>query len=540
MNSTEPEPNPFQESLRTYLRAGYPLLYVVTAEEERAVELIAGAVSEGELSKRKAFVWSVSRGLCTLDFKVVDRQTADPKRILPYLLELKDPGLFILQDFHFFLSEQSQTAPLIIRQLRDLVTPFKASRKTCVLLSSVLRLPPELEKDATVLDLAMPDEAELVAVLEDTVEQVKDNPRVDVNLEDGGREQIVKALTGLTRQEAENALAKVIVTNSRLDPEDVDLLLAEKEQIIRKSGMLEFYATPERFGSIGGLENLKAWLRQRGKAFSEKARLFGLPNPRGLLLVGVPGCGKSLSAKAVSAEWKMPLLKFDLGKVFGGLVGQSEGNMRRALKMAEAVAPCVLWIDEIEKGLSGSRGSSGDSGTSTRVFGTLLTWMEENDKPVFTIATANDIQGLPPELLRKGRFDEIFFIDLPTPQERANILAIHLTKHHRDHRDFDLTGHVAATDGFSGAEIEQLVVSALYAAFAEADDAKLEDRHLEQAVAQSVPLSKSMGQKITALRTEAREKWRNASPEPEAEQPGEVALAEPPPAPEKRRRVFEV
>ncbi|PJB71486.1 MAG: ATPase, partial [Armatimonadetes bacterium CG_4_9_14_3_um_filter_66_14] len=299
MNSTEPEPNPFQESLRTYLRAGYPLLYVVTAEEERAVELIAGAVSEGELSKRKAFVWSVSRGLCTLDFKVVDRQTADPKRILPYLLELKDPGLFILQDFHFFLSEQSQTAPLIIRQLRDLVTPFKASRQTCVLLSSVLRLPPELEKDATVLDLAMPDEAELVAVLEDTVEQVKDNPRVDVNLEDGGREQIVKALTGLTRQEAENALAKVIVTNSRLDPEDVDLLLAEKEQIIRKSGMLEFYATPERFGSIGGLENLKAWLRQRGKAFSEKARLFGLPNPRGLLLVGVPGCGKSLSAKAV-------------------------------------------------------------------------------------------------------------------------------------------------------------------------------------------------------------------------------------------------
>jgi len=379
-------------------------------------------------------------------------------------------------------------------------------------------------------------------VLDETVEQVGDNPRVDVNLADGGREQIVKALTGLTRSEAENALAKVIVTRSRLDPDDIDLLLAEKEQIIRKSGMLEFYSTPERFGSIGGLENLKTWLRQRGKAFSEKARQFGLPSPRGLLLVGVPGCGKSLSAKAVAAEWKMPLLKFDLGKVFGGLVGQSEENMRRALKMAEAVAPCVLWIDEIEKGLSGSRGSSGDSGTSTRVFGTLLTWMEENTRQVFTIATANDIEGLPPELLRKGRFDEIFFIDLPGPHERANILAIHLAKHHRDHRDFDLASHVLAADGFSGAEIEQTVVSALYAAFAEGEDTKLEDRHLEQAIRSTMPLSQSMGPRIGLLRNEA-EKWRRASPGPEETQAGEVAdvaMPEPPPMPKKPRRIFDV
>jgi len=535
--------SPFQERLSTYVRAGYPLLYIVTGEEDRAVELIGGLLENGELARRRPFVWSVSRGLCTLDLKVVDPKTADPKRILPFLLEFQDAGVFILQDFHFFLDDRSPTAPLVVRQLRDLVGPFKAARKTVVLLSSVLKIPPELEKDLTVLDLEMPDEAELATLLDDTVEQVKDNPRVEVNLEEGGREKIVKALSGLTRSEAENALAKVIVTRSRLDPEDVDLLLAEKEQIIRKSGMLEFYSTPERFGSIGGLEDLKVWLRQRGNAFSEAARQFGLPNPKGLLLVGVPGCGKSLSAKAVAAEWRMPLLKFDLGKVFGSLVGQSEENMRRALKMAEAVAPCVLWIDEIEKGLSGVRGATGDSGTSVRVFGTLLTWMEENQKPVFTIATANDIEGLPPELLRKGRFDEIFFIDLPTPQERANILAIHLTRHHRDYRDFDLGAQVRATDGFSGAELEQAVISALYLAFAEGEETKLADRHLEQAIATTVPLSQSMGQRLAMLRHEAREKWRPASGGPEAPAPGEVseaAIPEPPPAPKKPRRIFDV
>ena len=538
----KPPLSAFQERLGTYLRAGYPILYVVTAEEDRAVEQIGGLLADGELSKRRPYAWSVSRGLCTLDLKPVDRKTADPKRILPFLLEFPDPGVFILEDFHFFLDERSPTAPLVVRQLRDLVGPFKAARKTVVLLSSVLKLPPELEKDLTVVDLDLPGEAELAALLDDTVEQVRDNPRVEVNLGEGGREKTVKALTGLTRSEAENALAKVIVTRSRLDPEDVDLLLAEKEQIIRKSGMLEFYSTPERFGSIGGLENLKTWLRQRGKAFSEAARQFGLPSPKGLLLVGVPGCGKSLSAKAVAAEWHMPLLKFDLGKVFGGLVGQSEENMRRALKMAEAVAPCVLWIDEIEKGLSGVRGQTGDSGTSTRVFGTLLTWMEENQKPVFTISTANDIEGLPPELLRTGRFDEIFFIDLPSPQERANILAIHLTKHHRDYRDFDLAGHVQATEGFSGAEIEQAVISALYMAFAEGEDTKLADRHLQQAISASVPLSQSMGQRITALRTEAKEKWRPASggAEAPAAEVRDVAIAEPPPAPKKPKRVFDV
>jgi len=534
----------FQEQVQTFIRAGYPILYVVTAEEDRAIELIGKALaSDDQLAKRRPFVWSVSRGLCTTDMKVVDAKTADPKRVLPALLEAKDPGVFVLLDFHTFMDERSPVSALVVRQLRDVVGPFPSQRKTIVLLSPVLKVPPELEKDLTVLDLKMPGEEELAAVLDETVEQVSDNPRVEIRLDGGGREAVVKSLQGLTCAEAENALAKVIVTHSRVSEEDIPLLLAEKEQIIRKSGMLEFYSTPERFGSIGGLDELKKWLRQRQRAFSEAAREFGLPNPRGLLLVGVPGCGKSLSAKAVSSEWKMPLLKFDLGKVFAGLVGQSEENMRRALKLAEAVAPCILWVDEIEKGLAGSRGDGGDSGTSTRVFGTLLTWMEENEKPVFTIATANDIEGLPPELLRKGRFDEIFFIDLPNPQERSNIFAIHLVKHHRDPKDFDLLAHVRATDGYSGAEIEQAVVSALYAAFAEGEESLLADRHIEQAIKQTVPLSATMADRIALLRQDAGKKWRLASSAAESlTDTGELDLAgaEAPPMPRKRKRIFEV
>lgn len=531
----------FPQTLNTYLRAGYPILYVVTAEEQRAIDLIAAAVTDEKLAKRKVFVWSISRGLCTTDFKQVDAKTGDPKKILPMLVDLKTPGIFIMEDFHAFVDERSPTATLVVRQMRDLVGPFQSSQKTLVILSPVLRIPPELEKDVTVVDLELPTEEELVAVLDETADSVRDKPNIDLNLGGDARERIVKALTGLTYIEAENALAKVVVERSRLDPEDIDLLLAEKEQIIRKSGTLEFYASPERFGSIGGMDSLKDWLRKRGKAFSEAAREFGLPYPRGLLLVGVPGCGKSLTAKAVSAEWKMPLLKFDLGRVFASLVGQAEENMRNALKMAQAVAPCVLWIDEIEKGLAGARGGHGDSGVSSRVFGTLLTWMEENKQPVFVVATANDIEGTPPELLRKGRFDEVFFVDLPTPQERALILAIHLTRHQRDHREFNLAEHALASEGYSGAELEQAVISALFDAFSEGDKTQLQDRHMARAIHELVPLSRSMEQRITALRSQARDKWRMASGTPDSrEDPKEILLPEQPPAPQKRKRVFEV
>jgi SpoVK/Ycf46/Vps4 family AAA+-type ATPase len=533
-----PTLNAFQKAIQTHIRAGYPALYVVTAEEERAIDLIGGAVAALG-GQRGTLVWSISRGLCTLDLKPVDPKTADPKRVLPWLLETKERAVFLMEDFHALLDERAKDAPLIIRQLRDLVRPFPQQGKTLVILSPVLKIPPELEKEITVLDLEMPTEAELAAVLENTIAEVKDNPRVELNLGGDARERIVRALIGLTYLEAENALAKAIVSKSRLDIEDIDMLLAEKEQIVRKSGVLEYYSSPEKFGSIGGLDELKAWLRQRARAFSEEARAFGIPNPRGLMLVGVPGCGKSLTAKAVAAEWKLPLVKFDLGRVFGGLVGQSEDNMRRALKMAEAVSPCVLWIDEIEKGLAGSRGQSGDGGVTARVFGTLLTWMEEKKKPVFVIATANDIDGLPDELLRKGRFDEIFFIDLPTPQERATVLAIHLTRARRDYKEFDLARHALAAEGFSGAELEQAVVDALYLAFGQGQNTALTDAHLERAIFSLVPLSRSMERKIDVLRQRAGQ-WRPAGKRETAAGGASAAMTEPPPAPPKRRRIWEV
>ena len=309
-------------------------------------------------------------------------------------------------------------------------------------------------------------------------------------------------------------------------------ILDEKEQIIRKSGILEFWGAVDDFGGVGGLSNLKAWLKQRNQGFSQRARDFGLPYPRGVLLVGVPGCGKSLCAKAVAAEWKKPLLKFDLGRVFGSLVGESEERMRKALGVAEGVAPAILWIDELEKGLSGAGGGGGDGGVASRVFGNLLTWMEEKKKPVFVVATANDITKLPPELLRKGRMDEIFFVDLPTPTERAEILMIHLARRGRDPREFDLPALVRATDEFNGAELEDVVVSALYEAFSEKIDnqeakqePKLESRHLLRAAAGSVPLARTRHQQIRELREWASRNCRPAARAPD-EPEGETGAAE--------------
>jgi len=292
------------------------------------------------------------------------------------------------------------------------------------------------------------------------------------------------------------------VTRQGLTGRDVKSILDEKEQIIRKSGILEYTAAVEDFSGIGGLGQLKAWLRQRNEGFSQRARDFGLPNPRGVMLVGVPGCGKSLCAKAVAAEWQKPLLKFGLGRVFAGLVGESEERMRKALSVAEGVAPCVLWIDELEKGLAGI-GGSGDSGVATRVFGTLLTWLEEKRQPVFVVATANNISQLPPELLRKGRLDEIFFVDLPTPRNRAEILMIHLGRRKRAPTDYDIVAVVHATDGFSGAELEETVVNALYEAYS-SPERELKTEHLLPSAREIIPLSHSRAREMESLATGPR------------------------------------
>jgi SpoVK/Ycf46/Vps4 family AAA+-type ATPase len=314
----------------------------------------------------------------------------------------------------------------------------------------------------------------------------------------------------LTLGEAENVFAKIIVKEERLTGRDVNEVFSEKQQIIRKSGLLEYCATEESFDQVGGLAVLKEWLNKRALAFSKEARAFGLPAPKGILMLGVQGCGKSLCAKAVSNQWQLPLLRFDMGRMFGSLVGSSEENVRRAISVAESVAPAILWVDEIDKAFAGAQGSGAtDGGTTARVFGTFLTWLSEKTAPVFVVATANDISQLPPELLRKGRLDEIFFVDLPVREERVEVFRIHLQKRQRDPSKFNIEALAAASTDFSGAEIEEAINSALYDAFYTQKD--ITDEHVLTALAQTVPLAKTMDEQINRLRSWAEGRARNAS-----------------------------
>jgi ATP-dependent 26S proteasome regulatory subunit len=508
----------FLADLSVYIRAGYPILSIVSGEEDRVIECVESLRRAPKLlpKPRAVYVWSVSRGLLDETGKPVGREDSRrPEAALLAVAKIDVPALVLFKDFHPYLRDSSPNASVVIRLLRDLVPDLKRTAKTLIWVSPVLFIPPELEKDVTVLDLPLPSEGEYRTVLDELIASVKDNPRVVVDLDDDGKDELVKACQGLTRSEAENALARTIVSRGRLDGEDVRSILAEKEQIIRKSGILEFTPAVESFDGVGGLGNLKRWLARRNQAFSERARKFGLPHPKGVLLVGVPGCGKSLCARAVSAAWRKPLLKFDLGRVFGGLVGQSEENMRRALAVAEGVAPSILWIDELEKGLSGVGGGGGDGGVSSRIFGNLLTWMEEKEKPVFVVATANDVTRLPPELLRKGRFDRIFFVDLPSPRERAEIVAIHLSRCQRDASEFDLAAVVHATDEFSGAEIQAMIGEALHTAF-DAEDKRLTTDHLVAEAGRIVPLARSRHADVEALRQWAAQNCVPAALPPEA------------------------
>jgi len=357
----------------------------------------------------------------------------------------------------------------------------------------------------TIIDFDLPVFADIKRVLDEMIETNQQSGRIKIDLKNDEAERLAKAALGLTLQEAENAFARAMVEDGRLSIEDVEVVLDEKCQIIKKTEILEYVKTDLRMEDVGGLENLKRWLKKRENSWLDSAQAYGLPAPKGVLITGVPGCGKSLIAKAISAAWQLPLLRLDIGKIFSGLVGSSEENMRKAIKTAEAIAPCILWIDEIEKGF-GAVGSSNDSGTSSRVFGSFLTWMQEKTKAVFVVATANNIQALPPEFLRKGRFDEIFFVDLPTRKERSDIFMLHMNRRLKGKAiigDVQLTGEVMMrlsdqTEGFVGAEIEQVVVSGLFEAFSESRSVKIED--FERSVRNTVPLSVTQAEQIRAIR----------------------------------------
>jgi SpoVK/Ycf46/Vps4 family AAA+-type ATPase len=402
----------------------------------------------------------------------------------------------------------------MIRQIRDLGSALGPTRKTLVFLSPVLTLPRELEKDMTILDLPLPTYEELSQLLDDSIGRPSSARKFQVQLKPQERDALVKAAQGLTLKEAENAFAQAIVRDNVLDAQDIQAVISEKRQVIRKSGLLEYYGVDADLADVGGMDVLKDWLRKRVRAFSDEARAYGLPQPRGILLMGVQGCGKSLVAKTIARQWQLPLLRMDMSMIFQGYIGSSEQNMRNATKTAESLAPVVLWIDEIEKAFSGVEGSgSSDAGTTARVVGTFLTWIQEKTAPVFVVATANEVRELPPELLRKGRLDEIFFVDLPRSRERAEIFAIHLHKVRREPMKYDLPELVGASRGFSGAEIEQAIIAGLHESFF--DGRELETRDILKAIRDTVPLSRTMREKVEELRVWARDRARPVAKPPE-------------------------
>ncbi len=494
----------FVSDLDTLIRARYPLIYLVSWEEQR---LDAILMDVAQNHGKALLTWSVTRGLRRMGSRTVTMSDSsrDPVEALASIGKLTEPSLVVLKDFHPYL----ESAP-VVRALRELAQDLKSTFTTVILLSPVLSIPTELEKEVSVLDVPLPGFRDLFQLLKEIITVVRQGNKARVDLTREQAEQLIKAAQGLTLSEAENAFAKAIANDGVLNQDDIRLVLDEKRQVIRKSGLLEFIGVEEGLGDVGGLDELKAWLTGRSGAFSEPARKFGLPAPKGLLLLGVQGCGKSLTAKAIASQWALPLLRLDLGRIFSSLIGSSEENLRRAIRVAESVSPTVLWIDEIEKGLAGSAGSAvTDSGVSARVFGALLTWLQEKTAPVFVVATANRIEALPPELLRKGRFDEIFFIDLPSAAERREVFRIHLDKRKREPERFDLDALSTAAEGYSGAEIEQAVIAGLYHAFAAGTE--LTQTQVMLALEETFPLSATMSEEIARLRDWSRNRTRPAS-----------------------------
>jgi SpoVK/Ycf46/Vps4 family AAA+-type ATPase len=482
------------------IKARYSLIWITSPEENRVEEALRKLCVEREM---RLEVWSITEGFKTIANGQGTRDVKDPMKAIDHVIRAEGRALFVLRDFHPFLKE-----PAVVRRLRDAATELRKTKKSLLVLSPVTKIPPELEKSiSAVVDWELPNRIEIEGAARKVLPNLPTPTQQVIESDPTFMERVVEGALGLTLVEAENVFAKSAV---RTHTFDLETILEEKKQIIRKSGLLEYYEHREEFSDVGGMDILKDWLVKRRNAFSSRARDFGLPLPKGILLIGVPGTGKSLTAKAVGALWQMPLLRLDVGKIFGGLVGSSEENIRSVIKTSEAIAPAVLWIDELEKGFSGTASSGQtDGGTTSRVFASFITWLQEKTTPVFVIATANNVHQLPPELLRKGRFDEIFFCDLPDREDRAQILDIHVRKKKRDPGQFDMERLLEATVDFSGAELEQAVVAALYDAFDTGNDLTTEG--LLHTLKDMVPLAITMREQIESMREWARTRARMAS-----------------------------
>ena len=491
-----------REELSVLIQAQYPLIYLVTFEEERAERTIA-ALSQ-QYPQQRLYTWTMTQGMVEYGQGRGSGQqnnTVSPQAAINWAMRQKEPSLFVFKDLHPF-----KDSPEVTRSLRDAIESFRGTQKTIILMSPVQEVPIELEKEVVVLDFTLPNMSELNQVLSAELEKSRTE-----QITTEGREKLLKAALGLTKDEAEKVFRKSRVMAGKLTESEVDIVLSEKKQLIRRNGILDYIEEDETLDSVGGLEELKHWLKQRSNAFTERAREYGLPQPKGMLILGVPGCGKSLIAKTTARLWGLPLLRLDMGRVYdGSMVGRSEANLRGALRTAESISPAVLFIDEIDKAFAGSAGSAdSDGGTSSRIFGSFLTWMQEKTSPVFVIATANRVERLPSEFLRKGRFDEIFFVDLPNEEERKEIFKIHLNKRRSDVERFDFEQLSKVCEGFSGAEIEQGLVSAMYEAFAQGREFTQLD--IIAAIRSTMPLSKTMSEQVTALRNWARQRARPAA-----------------------------
>jgi len=464
-----------------------------TVEEKRVLSLLQSAALDLGMP---LFEWSVTEGLLRVPSTSAIYDTGDPLKLMLNLYEMDLQGIFYLKDFSRFTSD-----PSIARKLREISQKFSGRRSTIVMTGASVDLPKEIEHAVVRYELQLPGPEELRKVLETVLGSLSGAGKVQIVLRPADLDKLVEALSGMTLNQARQTVVYAALRKGKLSAEAVGEVLERKAQVIRESGLLEYYPVEDNQFQLGGFERLKSWLDRASSGFTPEARELNLPSPRGILLVGVQGCGKSLAAKVTARQWRLPLLKLDAGQLYDKFIGQSEKNLRKAIMLAESMAPTVLWLDEIEKAMS-AKGSDVDGGVGRRLFGTFLTWLQEKEESVFVVATANDLSQLPPELLRKGRFDEIFFVDLPGEREREEILGIHLTLRKQDPEGFDLAALVQATEAFSGAEIEQSVISALYRGLHLKQE--LDTSLLLKEISETVPLSVSRAEDIQQLREMAR------------------------------------
>ncbi|MDB5037139.1 MAG: ATPase central domain protein [Bacteriovoracaceae bacterium] len=474
--------NSFDEAKRL-IASKYPIVWIESWEEERVEQMLKRVSSSGFSQPLTFSAWSETKGFGT-------GEKTSIIEALELFISQKESGILLIKDFSWNLAPIS----LLKRTLRDLFQQAKSSFKTLFLLSAFSDIPEDTLKEIITMDFALPDETDLQTIFEGVL---KGSPKVKVVLNDEQRMKLLKGALGLTGDEAKFVFQKMMVGKSELSEDALEIVFEEKARIIKREGLLEYVPTKFTLDDIGGLDNLKDWLKNRSDFFSKEAQAAGLKIPKGVLMTGVSGCGKSLSTQAIAAAWGLPLYRLDMNRVYGGAMGAPEEAFRKAISQIEAVAPAILWLEEIEKGVAGYE--QGDKGVTARIFSSFLTWLQEHSSPVFVAATANEINKLPPELLRKGRFDEIFFVDLPSEAERGNIFKVHIAKRNLDATKYVFTDLAKATNNFNGAEIEQVVVSGLVLAFQDGKR-ELSQDDMFKVAGRMVPLATTMSEQIKEIK----------------------------------------